>query len=276
MKIFPAVCLFLLNISLYSEDALNLAKEVFQENNYEEASFYFEQAISEDPANREAYLYLGETYAILKKWDDAERVFKAGEVFNDRLFTLKRANVLYSAERLEEAEEVYSSIIAGEGSYVPEAYLNRANVRVTLAKYLDASSDYTRYLELDPETDQKADILKMIYLCKKEERDRQEKIKKAEEEAEKKRKAEEERKAEEARLAEEEKIRAAEEAERLAREEEQRLAREREKQREEEERQRALMDDILNSLNEAGKSTQGLQAGSEEIDSGFEESDIDE
>ncbi|MBL8966135.1 MAG: hypothetical protein JNG85_03940, partial [Spirochaetaceae bacterium] len=59
------------------------------------------------------------------------------------------------------AAEMFGEAISIDAQYAP-AYLNRANARLALRQYREASEDYGRYLVLDPATTQRTAIEELL------------------------------------------------------------------------------------------------------------------
>lgn len=255
----------LLSLSFFQQ-----GEELFLNNKPAEALVMLEAALAQDDGSEAAkngkiYLYLGIIYEQLGDFEKAVQILRLGmEAAPDGKdkMAFNLGNNLMRLGDFEAAESAYSDLIKTSPAFA-DAYLNRANARIKLAKLKEAAEDYSRFLVLKPSTPQRANIEKVIGLiqqdlAEKERQKAEEERRKAEEEArrvaEEKRKAEEERKRleEEKRLAqeaekariEEEKRKAEEEArkaeeERLRLEEEKRLAEEAEKARIEEEKRKA-------------------------------------
>jgi tetratricopeptide (TPR) repeat protein len=157
---------------------------------------------------------------------------------------------------LAEAAGMYTEAVGVNGS-LADAYLNRANIQVKREKYREAVEDYRVYLNLAPDTSQKAQIERMIAL-----------LTKSQEDQERERLAAELRKKEE-----EERRRFA--AEQLEKDEEARRIADEKRRRETEARQKALLDSILNSLQTSSGATQNLKAEGEGIQEVKPNSDIE-
>jgi tetratricopeptide (TPR) repeat protein len=286
-------------------------EELFLENKPEEAMLLFETALSQEPENGKIYLYLGIIYEQLSRYQSAVDILQSGieKTFLSRdLMYFNLGNNYLNLGKVSSAKEMYSKAIDNNNNF-PDAYLNRANSNVSLKEYQDAISDYTLYLNLEPESIQKPQVEKMIILLnkviqedelrrleeerkRKEEEERrkieeEERLRKEEEdrlrkaEEERLRKAEEERKRleeERKRKEEEERRKIAEEEERRRKEEAERLRKEAEerKRREEEEKRQALLDSVLNSLKGVSDETTNLSAGSEDIEELEEEFELED
>ena len=135
----------------------------------------------------------------------------------------------------ERAYQAYSAAIEAK-PVAADAYLNRANLHVSLEHYERAVTDYRSVLDLEPEHRQRPEIERMIFLLEGH--------------------------------IEEARIRVEEEEQRRQEEEARRIAEEERRQAEAEARRRALLDNVLDSIRTSAEDTENLSAGSEEIDSG--------
>ena len=239
-------------------------ERLFLENKPAEALEMLEAALAEGSENEKLYLYLGIIYEQLGMHEKAVSIMEVGlKITEDRRdkFLFNIGNNLFAQDKKEQAEQRYSDAIDTNGS-MAEAYLNRANTRVALEKYPGAVDDYTAYLSLRPSAPQKEKIEKMIDLLKqsiaaKQRKEREEELRRIEEE--RKRKEEEQRRLEEERERQEEEAR---------RKEEERKRKEEEERRKEEERRRqeALLEEVLNSLESSSEDTTSKSADSEDIE----------
>ena len=241
--------------------AFEQGKEYFLNNQPAEAALHFEKALSEEPANENVYMYLGLSYIQNGLAEKAIGIFMKGAELGGSQrgrFFLNAGNAYYSIEKMDDALYLYNRIIEENLFEKSRAMLNRANILMKREDYPGAVDMYREYLDADPRSEQKDKILQLIALIE---------TKMAQEAAEAERLAAE---ADRLRLAEEKRLAdAAAEAERLRLEEERRKA-------EEAARQKALMDEILNSLSNIGEETQNIAAESETIIQEDEDSDIDD
>lgn len=235
---------------LAAETPRERGERLFLEDNPVEAQGYLEQALAEEPTDFRLHMYLAMVHEQLADYTQAiSLLHRASELPDAELGVVyfNLGNNYFRGGDNDSAEEYYSKAVTASTA-LPDAYLNRANLRVRTRDYTGAISDYTDYLRLDPRSSQRRDVERMITLL----RDTQAAERRAAEEA--RRRAEEiarqEREAEEARAAEER--RAAEEAARVA--------------REAEERRRALLDSVLDSLGGATGEGRSVRAPGEDIE----------
>jgi tetratricopeptide (TPR) repeat protein len=225
--------------------------EALQFNRPREAVTLLEQAITAEPVNGPAYIYLAIGYEQLTMHERAIATLRRAETIPGIDLGAVRFNLgnnyLHLGERAE-AIAAYTSAIEAN-PMMTEPYLNRANLEVEEGSYDEAVADYNSVLGLEPNHPQREEIERMIALLLGA--IEQERIQ-AEEEAR--------------RLAEQERLQQEEEARRLAEEERQR--------QEAEDRRRALLSNVLDSIRTSAEETENMSAGSEDVDTYEEEFDI--
>jgi tetratricopeptide (TPR) repeat protein len=114
------------------EDSFRRGEELFMANKPQEALGFLEAAVSRDPAQIRAYLYLGIVYQQLDRPDDAVAIYRrvlprAGDEAARAAFNL--GNIYFRQGNIDYAEEFYTQAVNADASYGP-AYLNRANLRI--------------------------------------------------------------------------------------------------------------------------------------------------
>jgi tetratricopeptide (TPR) repeat protein len=203
-----------------------------------------ERVIVQEPANARAFLYLAMSYEQLGQYDRAITTLTRAETIPgvDRALVNFNAgnNYLHLGDR-EHALAAYTAAIERNPLF-DDPYLNRANMYVENGEYDSAIADYRSVLNLAPDHPQRAQIERMIALLEDH--------------------------------MEAERIQAEQERLRLEEEERQRLAEEERLRQEEEARRRALLGDVLDSLQTATEDTENLSAGGEDIDDYDDEFDI--
>lgn len=262
-------------------------EKLFKQNKPEAAIPVLEEEIAAESASAQAYNFLGLAYYQLGEYEKSVEVFAAGMKVsgtNKKVLSYNQGNSYYLLQNYELAAKSYGLALSADPNF-SDAVLNRANSYLMLKNFIDAKADYVKYLELEPENEQKESINMLIAMLSTEIERQEEELRIAQAEAE--RLAEEERKMQEElerqrleqeRIAEEERKeheRLEEEArkERERLEEEARIAREKEeaeqKRLEEErraaeaERRRKLLEDVANSLQDTNSTN--MTAGSEDI-----------
>lgn len=240
-------------------------EKAFTENRPFDATVLLESEIENGTASADAYNFLGLSYYQLGNYEKSVEVFEKGlkvPKTNKKILAYNEGNSFYAMQKYLEAIKSYSLAFSADSTFT-KALLNRANAYLMAEEFQSALNDYKKYIELDPENEQKEQIFLMIEALKREIERREEEAKIVALEAE--RQAEEEKrlaaemeriKAEEERLAAEEKAKKeAEEAELRKIEEEKKAA--------EAERRRKLLEDVANSLQNADSTN--MSAGTEDL-----------
>ncbi|MCL1817305.1 MAG: tetratricopeptide repeat protein [Spirochaetaceae bacterium] len=260
------VCLLLLcgGLPLFGQSAFQKGEELFMQNRPQEAAGILEGALAQEPRNEKIYLYLGIIYEQLGIRQKAVDIMQKGlevTVFHKADLFFNIGNNYDGMGEAEKAVEMYTRALETNGS-LGDAYLNRANVEVKLDRLTDALRDYRLYLVMAPASPQRPQIERMIQLIESVEAERAA-------EAERVRIAEEQR-----RIREEEEKRL--EEERRKQEEEDRRIAEEKRRQEEEARQKALLDEVLKSLQMSAEDAAHLSAEKESIIENREDVDIDD
>ncbi len=222
-------------------------EKFFKENNPAQAIPLLEEDIKNQAVTPDTYNFLGLAYFQTgdneKAVDAFDRGMKSGSAGRKRLL-FNKGTVLMAMGNYSAAENCFSLALAADSGY-HSALLNRANSRLYLKKYSEASADYRAYVSALPDDPQAESIRTLIgYLDQEIENQ----------------KVEAERIAEENRLMEEENQRLQEE---LARQEAERKAAEEARLAEEAERRRKLLEDVANSLQQTD--TTNMTAGAEDV-----------
>ncbi len=147
---------------------LEEGQRLLMENKPEQALPLLEEALNADPANESIYLYLGIIYEQLELSDRALGIMRRGLNVATKIKDVLYYNIGNDYFRQGEntvAEEMYSQAIKLNSAFA-DPYLNRANARLNQEKFADALNDYTIYMRLQPDTNQRAEIERMIGLLK--------------------------------------------------------------------------------------------------------------
>lgn len=245
-------------------------EELFKQNKPDESVEFLKRAC--DSKNfPKAFVYLSLVYFQLGDYAKSLDVCEQGmnvSGTDKKLLAFNAGNTCFVAGDYEKAEQWYSLAISANPLY-SNPVLNRANARLKLGKIQESIDDYKRFLELEPDNNQRVQIERLLALLDDEliRIAEEENIRKAEEE---RLKAEEQRIAEQ-RALEEEKRREEERiaAEKLAAEQEALRAEQERLAREEAERRRKLLEDVASSLQNT--QTENMSAGAEgTFDYGYE------
>jgi tetratricopeptide (TPR) repeat protein len=209
---------------LSASPLLDEGEKLILENKLREASVVLEQALKQEPAEEKLYLYLGVIYEQLGEPVRAVAVMSDGLAVArgaKPLLAFNIANSLFKQGDYAKAESMYSQALALDAT-LGDAYLNRANTRLRTAQYPEAVADYVMYLRLDPASEQRPQIERVVALLR-------------------------------------DMVAAAEQAKQA-----------------DAARQKALMDDVLNSLKNASADAKNIGAASEKVQVDFQASNIED
>jgi tetratricopeptide (TPR) repeat protein len=221
----PALLLALILTAAWlpaASPSLAKGEELLMQDKPAEARPLLEQALTEDPTEEKTYLYLGLVTQQLGDPAKAVTFLRRGLAvatgYKD-LFYYNIGNNLFAQGDYTFAEEMYTSAVEANRK-LADAYLNRANARLKLARYDGCLADYTLFLQLRPQDVQKAQIEEIMRLIRG--------------------------------------VLDAQEA----------------KRKEQEERQKALMNEVINSLTNAGEDAKNLSVESLQFKDSAEDVDI--
>jgi colicin import membrane protein len=144
----------------HAAGAFDDGERLFREDKPKEAVAYLERAVAEPGADERAWLYLGLSYQQLGRLDEAVQSFRKGSASAVRfrhLFFYDLGNVYILQGKNAFAIEMLGEALVSDPSFA-NAYLNRANARLSVKDYPGAMDDYARYLELAPGSAQRASI----------------------------------------------------------------------------------------------------------------------
>jgi len=169
----------------YGQSNFAKGEELLMRNQPAQAESFLMRAISDDPSNPVAYIYLGIVYEQIGRAEDAITIYRrilpsAGNFSANVANNL--GNVYFQKGNIDTAEQYYSQAISFDSSY-PNAYLGRANSRIKTGNLKNAISDYEHYLLLDPRSSQRAKIEQLVNLIQTEAAEAEMKRIMAEEEA---------------------------------------------------------------------------------------------
>ncbi|MDD7417776.1 MAG: tetratricopeptide repeat protein, partial [Spirochaetales bacterium] len=154
-----------LSASLCFADAFSEGEKLYSENRPLDALIYFQKALEENPKNPSAYNLLGLCYYQLADYEASQQTFVKGCELPSKLRYIlyyNAGNAAFAMGDYENAEIYYTASIELNPDF-PSAVLNRGNTRLKLNVFKGASEDYKRYLELEPDTNQREQIEKLIY-----------------------------------------------------------------------------------------------------------------
>jgi len=154
----------------FGQTSLSKGEELLMKNQPTQAMDFLIRAVSEDPGNPIAYLYLGIVYEQLGRVEDAITIYRrilpsAGKFSANVANNL--GNVYFQKGNTETAEQYYSQAIGFDSGY-PNAYLGRANTRIKAGNLQNAVSDYEQFLRLEPRSSQRVNIEQLVNLIRME------------------------------------------------------------------------------------------------------------
>jgi len=142
------------------------ALDLFMYNKPAEALPLFETALRQSPDDGDLYLYLATCYEQLGDIEASIRTFEQGlsrAGGKKTHFLHNLGNNYYKLEQYDQALKMYNQALQAN-SRLPGPYLNRANIFVRQGDYMEAIADYRVFLNLEPNTEQRENIEKMINL----------------------------------------------------------------------------------------------------------------
>jgi tetratricopeptide (TPR) repeat protein len=148
----------------FAAGAFDEGERLFRENKPKEAAAALERAAAEPGADERALLYLGLAYQQLGRLDEAAQSFRKGAASALRF----KAVFLYDLGNvyLIQGKNAFAAEILGQAIEVDPglagAWLNRANARLSTKDYAGARDDYSKYLELAPDSAQRAQIEEVV------------------------------------------------------------------------------------------------------------------
>ena len=155
---------------LRPQDSFSQGEELFIQNDPQGALKYLEEAVAEDPAHVQAFLYLGIVYLQLNRADDAIATYqkilpRAGAETARIAYNL--GNACFSKGDFALALQYYTEAISSDPSY-SSAYLNRANTLVKTGELENAIGDYETYLSLEGGSPQKEQVESLMIFIREE------------------------------------------------------------------------------------------------------------
>lgn len=150
-----------------AQSLIDQGKELYKNDQDEQAVDAFKQAITRDPNNAEGHLRLGMSYAALDKKPEAEDEYKkAIELFKkktqsdqkdaDAYFYLGEAHTFLHQD--EEAARAYRQATKLKGDD-EEAFYQLGMAETRLAHYPEATTAFEKALEIDPDDYRASDAI---------------------------------------------------------------------------------------------------------------------
>lgn len=153
----------------FNED-FETGQELFSMNEPEKAIPFLEKAMEANDVNPAVYIYLGVAYYQTGDYNRSLAVCVQGlarENTDHKILAYNAGNSCYAMGNYLRADASYAIAIREDKDYAP-AVLNRANAQLKLDHLEDSKNNYIKYLELDPETEQRERIELLIKLLEQE------------------------------------------------------------------------------------------------------------
>jgi tetratricopeptide (TPR) repeat protein len=163
-RILAAVALALLGVAARASGSFDEGERLFRADSPADAVPLLERAVMEAGVDERAWLYLGLSYQLLGRYDEAASVLRKGLPSAQRfrhLFYFDLGNVFVLQGKNAFAADMFGEALAADSAYAP-AYLNRANARLGIKDFTGAAADYRKYLDLDPGSSQRDSIERLI------------------------------------------------------------------------------------------------------------------
>lgn len=254
-------------VPLRALDFLAEGEKQLSLNNPTKALTYLEAAVAQGEPSERLLLNLGLAYERLGQKAEARKAFRQGADLLgtlQKVFLLNLGISLSAAKDWAGAEAAYSEALGVDPAF-SEAFLNRANTRLSSQAWASAAEDYRAYQAAAPDNPQKEKIDQLLPLLDQAALDAE--AMKLAEETRKKKEQEARIAAAEAEAAEAERLEAAAEAQRLA--DEEAAAAERQKQEE-------ILARIRESLAGASDDSKTLSTGQSGVKSDDGEFSLDQ
>lgn len=152
-------------VIVYNED-YEKAEELFLLNKPAQAIPYYEKCIDTQNINPDIYIHLGVAYYQVGDFTRSLACCVKGLSKSDtdhKILAYNAGNSAYALANYARAEASYSIAIKEDENFAP-AYLNRANAQLKQDRLLSAKENYEKYLELDPNTEQRPEIERLLAL----------------------------------------------------------------------------------------------------------------
>lgn len=162
-----ALCILsVLHTVLLCAGSFEDGKQLFVNNQPQEAIPLLEASLAEPDVNLDVYVYLPLAYYQIGEYEKALDISNKGlniKGTNRRIIAFNAGNTAFATGDYVNANIYYSMAMEADSSYAPPV-LNRANTYIKLDKLEEAVRDYTKYLTLAPTTPQRPQILDIIRL----------------------------------------------------------------------------------------------------------------
>ncbi len=154
---------------VYNED-FEKGEELFGLNKPAEAITYFEKCLDVQNINPSIWIHLGVAYYQTGDFTRSYACCTKGLTKPDtdhKILAYNAGNSAYALTNYARAEASYAIAIKEDENFGP-AYLNRANAQLKQDHLQDAKTNYTKYLEIEPDSVQRPEIERLIMLLDEE------------------------------------------------------------------------------------------------------------
>lgn len=156
-------------VIVWNED-FETGEKLFGLNRPGEAIAYFEKCIEVENINPDIWIHLGVAYYQTGDFTRSLACCTRGltkENTNHKILAYNAGNSAYALANYARADACYAIAIREDENFAP-AYLNRANARLKQDHLADSKADYEKYLELEPESEQRPQIEQLLALLEGE------------------------------------------------------------------------------------------------------------
>lgn len=154
---------------VYNED-YEKAEEFYTLNQPKEAIPLYEKCIEEPNINPAIYIHLGVAYYQTGDFTRSLACCVKGlskSNTDHKILAYNAGNSAYALTNFARAEASYTLAIKEDENFAP-AYLNRANAQLRQDHLQAAKDNYIKYLELDPQSEQRSEIERLLALLEAE------------------------------------------------------------------------------------------------------------
>lgn len=129
-----------------AQEKVMYGRALLYSGQYDMSEGVFKEVLEEDPDNKEAMVYLADTYAYGKQFDKGIALYeKALAREDDILIKEKLADTLSWDRQYERSFEMYDEVL--QESYDPKAHRQKARVLGWARRYKESEAEYRRALE---------------------------------------------------------------------------------------------------------------------------------
>ena len=153
-----------------SAESFSKGKRYFRKNQPQLAIPYLENALQDPNVDPSAYIYLGVSYYQTAQFEKAISIDEAGMKVKDSntsILAYNGGNAAFSLGDWDRADVMYSLSLTADPMYA-SAWLNRANTRMNQDRLDKAIDDYKQFLFIAPDDEQAPKVQILIGLLQEE------------------------------------------------------------------------------------------------------------